>query len=573
MASAFVASEVLVVTALIGPLVGLPWWQGFRAYAYPDQLTYASIATNWARGDMRFVEPFTQTGTSHYPSLWYQLMGLLARVSGLPVYTWWTLMGLVAVSAAVLACGWLALRMSGRAWAPILPALAIYTGVLAAETTGTWFVELLNHARLWGPLASFFALNSEVAGVCLVVIAMVLILATDPQNGGAYRPWLVVVAAAILGLTANVHTYAFFAGAILALAFAASLAISRSRSVPLMGTTIGLLIVALVLGPTVARNVGPLPVIALLLLAFTPAALTLARGNFRTATAVAVAYALCAAPQLVRTAIDLAQGDPFLTFRQLSSSGLGVAIPSGLLAALPLLLLGAVCVVALWGRRQHSKNALLVALTVGAILMSQNDRWGFNQEPYRFWIIFTTLSGLLMAPVLAWAFTQRARLEGHRQFALTALVAVGMVLWVFSLIDTAGFWHSARVQGVFSMEDGQAQATREVLAGKEGLVVTSACLEPQVLKVITGTQVAHYNRGLAWPDNVKELYRFLEPKDRAAEDPRQLQVANVRWVLTDSSCSEDWKFGGDDRVVQTAKSTYDTSHGHATITLWRVTPA
>jgi MFS family permease len=415
-----------------------------------------------------------------------------------------------------------------------------------------------------------FALNSEVAGVCLVVIAMVLLLAADPQNGGAYRPWLVIVAAGVLGLTANVHTYGFFAGAVLAMAYAATLALFRSRSRRLLVVTLVLVSLALLLGPTVARTLGPLPVIAFVLLAFTPAASTLARGHVATTVAMVAAYTVCASPQLVRTAVGLAQGDPFLTFRQVSSSGLGVAIPSGMLAAAPLILLGAVCCVALWGQGQTSKSALVSALAVGVLLMSQNDRWGFNQEPYRFWIIFTTLTGLLLSPVLAWSFAQRGRLVGHKQFALTGFAAMALVVWAISLVDTVSFVHSVHVEGVFSLEDGRSDATRSILGGREGLVVSSACMEPQVLKVTTGQQVAHYNRGLAWPTDVKEFYRFLEPKHRAAEDPRQLQAANVRWVLSDSSCSTDWAFDGDGRVAKAATSTYDTSHGQATITLWRV---
>lgn len=562
-----------MLLALLGPLIGRPFWQGFRAYAYPDQLTYASIATNWAMGDSRFVEPFTQTGTSHYPSLWYQAMGLVARLTGAPVHVIWTLFGVLIVSAAVLSTGLLAYRMSGRAWAPVLPALALFTGVLAGVTAGQWGLELLNHAILWGPLASLFTLNAEAAGTCLVIIAMVLLLGADPGNGGTYRRRSLVIAAAILGAIANVHTYAFFSGLVLAVCFAAVLSLLRSRSRPLVVVTVALLAIVLVAGAPLARVIGPLPVLALLLLAFAPAAVALARGHAVTAVLVVLAFGLAAAPQLVRTAWGLAEGDPFLVFRQVSSRGLGVAIPTGLLAAAPLILVGAACAVALWGRRQDTKSALLLSLLVGMGIMSQNDRWGFNQEPYRFWILFGILAGVLMTPVLAWSLAQHAWMRDRRRLAYTVVAVGAGAIWAVSLIDTLSFWHYANVEGVFSMEDQRAQAVRSLTGERDGLVLTSECLPPQVLKVMTGARIAHYNRGLAWPDNAKELNAFLDKERRAAEDPAQLQRAGVAYVLTDTGCPTDWDFAGDPRVRPEATREYADADGRRTLTLWRVDPA
>jgi hypothetical protein len=571
-AAAFAVSEALVLLALLGPLMGWPWWQGFRAYAYPDQLTYASIATNWSLGDGRLVEPFTQTGASFYPSLWYQLMGLVSRLTGVPVYVAWTVMGIVAVSAAVLIVGFLALRMSRRAWAPLLPALAIFTGTLSAFVAGYWFTSLLNHAVLWGPIGALFTLNSEAVGVCLVVIAMTMLMATDPQNGATYRPWLIVAAAALLGLLANIHTYAFFSGVILATSFAALLALSRSRSRSLIAVTVCLVALVLAIGARVAPVTGPLPVLGLLVLAFAPAGLTLARGKGVLATLTVLAFCLAASPQLVRTAAGLLGGDPFLTFRQLSSRGLGVAIPSGILAALPVLLLGALCGIALWRRHQHSKNALLLALLVGGAIMSQNDRWGFNQEPYRFWIVFLILAAMLMTPVLAWSVTQRTHLVAGRRVAFVGLGITAAVIWAASLVDVVSFWHYAAGQGVFSMQDARAAAVRELVHEREGLLMTSACLEPQVLKVMTGARVAHYNRGLAWPPNAKELYAFQDKARRAAEDPELLQRAGVSYALTDSSCLTEWDFTRDPRMIPVTSKSYVGESGAATLTLWQVQP-
>ena len=87
-------NALIVSTLLIGPLLGARWWSGFRGYFSYDQLSYAAIASNVSVGASGFVEPFTLTGTSYYPSLWYQWIGLSSRVSGLPVYLLWTILGL-----------------------------------------------------------------------------------------------------------------------------------------------------------------------------------------------------------------------------------------------------------------------------------------------------------------------------------------------------------------------------------------------------------------------------------------------------------------------------------------------
>jgi hypothetical protein len=68
------------------------------------------------------------------------------------------------------------------------------------------------------------------------------------------------------------------------------------------------------------------------------------------------------------------------------------------------------------------------------------------------------------------------------------------------------------------------------------------------------------------------LYRFLDPKARAAEDPSQLQSANVAWIVTDSSCRTDWDFAQDPRITRAASVNYKTDRGDGTLTLWAVQP-
>ena len=71
-------SLVVVWWIVMGPIMGSDPWTGFRLYFANDQLSYARIATNVANGGPWFSEPFTHTGTSYYPSLWYFTIGLFS---------------------------------------------------------------------------------------------------------------------------------------------------------------------------------------------------------------------------------------------------------------------------------------------------------------------------------------------------------------------------------------------------------------------------------------------------------------------------------------------------------------
>ena len=140
--ASFLIGQACAIAVVAGPLLGTRWWEGFRAYFANDQMSYAAIATNVANGVLAPVEPFTMTGVSHYPSGWYVVLGLAARVTGAPVWVIWQVLGALAVMTIIATLGWIAWRVSRRAWAPLLPGLALFTGTLALRTSGDWFTLL-----------------------------------------------------------------------------------------------------------------------------------------------------------------------------------------------------------------------------------------------------------------------------------------------------------------------------------------------------------------------------------------------------------------------------------------------
>ena len=523
---------MLALTALLGPLLGLPWWDGFRRYFANDQLSYAAIAANVASGNTSLVEPFTLTGSLYYPSLWYQLIGLVSAVFGAPVHLVWTILGVVAVCAGVLTVGWLASWISGAAFAQVLPALALFTGVLAVPTAGHWYAGLGVHAVLWGPFGTLFTLNAEVAGLSITAIAMSFLVAAGWGGSRRGRIALVLAAALLLGLLANIQTYTFFTGLVLAALFIAIRTLITHPSGNRTILTGALLAAALVAGGVLSARVSPFAIIGSFLLILAPALWPLARSHWRLTAAALALVAVVSAPQLVRTLIGLAGGDPFLTYRQASTQNLGVLYPATALAVVPLLLVVLVCGIALWRRPEPTLVALTASLVAGLTLMSTNDLWGFGQEPYRFWLQFMILGCLLITPVLAWALVQPRRMTGRRRTAfVVALVA-----------DTSG------------------------------IVMSSDCLNPQILKQVTRGPIAYYNKGLGWPAGVQAFEIFEDVQRRAAQDPVALRAAEVALVVTDSSCPTDWVFPAGQDVVPIRQQEYVMDGRQQTLTLWWVAP-
>ena len=93
-----ILAEFITLAITLGPLLGTPWWKGFRAYFSHDQLSYAAIATNVSQGHFAVVEPLTESGISHYPSLWYYVIGSISWLTHLPVWIVWTVFGVAAGS-------------------------------------------------------------------------------------------------------------------------------------------------------------------------------------------------------------------------------------------------------------------------------------------------------------------------------------------------------------------------------------------------------------------------------------------------------------------------------------------
>ena len=559
----FLTAQALSLWALLGPVSNADWTKGFRAYFSNDQLSYAAIAVNSSQSIGSSAEPLTGTGVSFYPSGWYHFLGLVNNVTGVPVNLLWQVLGLATIGIAIAILGLIAHTLSRRWWAPILPGLALFTGTLSTFIHDYWYTSLSAHAVIWGPFGTLFTLNSGAIALMGGTVALALILwhLLAPSRSNTR----IFIAAALIGLLANLHTYAFFTTASFAAAFITITALitakSRRRTVLVIAAT-GLV---LVFGNPIAALIGPLPLFALLLLVTAIAAYPFIKSNLHTTFSLIALAGIAASPQVIRTLLGIASQDEFLAYRQGSSLDLGVPLIAAAVAAVPLILFAIYILFVsrvMPGRSQEVIYSFFAATAIGAVIMSTNDLWGFNQEPYRFWLQYSIITGFLISILLAYALSFQQKRTG------LAVLVVAVLLWLISLADFAGFFSYAREQGVLPTQDSRALAiqelTKEIPSGSRELILSSRCTDPQLLKLITSRPVAFFNYGLAWPDNREEVRDLNERL--TGNTLIGLQAAQVGYVITDSNCDSDWAYT-EAGINIISITPYDSG----ALTLWRVT--
>jgi hypothetical protein len=563
---AFAVSQLSVVFLLLAPLANSPWASGFRNYFSIDQFSYASIATNLANGHFALVEPFTRTGSSYYPSLWYQVLGAFSWLTHVPVYLAWTLLGLGAVCLVVLAAGWVAWRLSRYWWAPIMPGLALAVGTFSTFTSNYWYTSLDNHAVLWGPYGTLFTLNGEVIALSSVALSALIIMCAQRANSAARSTLLLLVlAGAILGLTASIQTYSFFSGltlAVVAFSVYGLLTAHRKRRSFL---TIALLATLWLVGSRIEEVLGPLPMIGLLLACFLPGLIPVIRKHPRAAAAFVIPVVLFAAPQVLRTGLGILEQDPFLTYRQASTNALGVPIISGIIAAGVLLALVISLLLLPRVARPTWMTTAVIAVPLSGFLLAGNDHWGFNQEPYRLFLQFLILGAILLFSITPLAIRNMrvtTVIRDSRARMATVALAVTAVLFAFSLADIRGFWTFARDQGVF---DAKSQKSTDIstLAGSiDEYIANGPCIDPQQLKLLSEARVPYFNRGLAWPANPDAIEGIIGNQRMGVVNLELMRSVGVDFIMTDDTCEVKWSFSQSDRVIVENK--------RGNYTLWRV---
>ncbi|MDC7123246.1 hypothetical protein OMK64_17085 [Cellulomonas fimi] len=422
--AALAAAAVLVgalchLVLQAGMMRSWPGWNlsYFRNYYWGDQLAYLSIATNVAEGESWTAEPYTITGANYYPRAWYVLLGYAARLTSTSTATMWTVGGLAAQVVLVCAIGVTCVLLTRRWWTGVLGfvPMLLGTGAWMLSSGTSWMTLLESHAVLWGPFAVLFTLNGETVALSLGTSALLLLLLVAAGRVPRRLVWpAVVVACVVVGLLANIQTYSFLVVTYVLATGTAAVGLVRARAVRAGIVTAGLVVVVLLAGPLVADVAGQLAVVVFGMLPTVPGLLLVGRATRWRAVWGLVALAVAASPQVLATAGGLVQDDPFLVYREASSTDLGVPLGTGLFAALGVLPALAVITVAGIRRRRVLWAALPPALALLWAYLASNDHWGANQEPYRFWLDSLVVISALTLPLLAWVVSDAFSREPDR---------------------------------------------------------------------------------------------------------------------------------------------------------------
>lgn len=566
--------SVLVTALLLRPPLGfIPWRNEFRGFVSFDQLAYATIGNVAADGNWGFVEPFTETGRSFYPSMWYRLLGFISAMSDLPIFVVWSVMGLGMILFAVFVVGLLAYVVSRRWWLPALVGPMLWIGPLSMVTFNSWFISADSHATLWAPYAMLYPLNAEAVGISLAAIAFALMVWAMAQGSRGLKRSVVVLTAGagVIGLLANVQTYAFLLAAAVLAWWMACWGLLRSRSRVTIGMTIALLVLTLVAGSLLKDALSALPLYGLMLLATLPGAWVVARGHLRVAWMPIVAFGILASPQILWTAWGTVSGDEFLAYRTETSGALGVPVWAWILGTLPIGLIWLALVLASRRGAPVAVRALLLALGAAHVILTYNNLWGFVQEPYRFWINSVALTAMLLPLLAAWTLPG---VDGG-SFWLSAArtsVAIGTALAIVSFWSIGAFRDYVQYSGVLSLETPRYQAVTEVGSQADGLLMPQTCLNPSLVKIGTGTPVAHFNKGIAWPDNREAIEQVMAITAANVFEIGIARNAGVEYVMTDSGCENPWDLAGVPGAEPIAQRDYVDEDAKLTgqIRLWRI---
>lgn len=588
-----------------GPLTSL------HTLGMHDQLGYLAIVANVAEGDMSLREPVTETGNNFYPRSYYTVLGLVSRVTGWhPVTTWnvSTLMiQLVAVAVVALAL----VRLSGRSWAAFLapvPVLAGTMGWLIGEDG--WYTPYDSHAILWGPFASISVGNAGAAGLCVMMASIALLAAVWMRPSSPRTRWVVTGVTALgLGVLSGVQTYTFLEVSYLA-AYVTAVAVLLRHGTRAWWIASGVLLVAVLATGGLVAQISPLASLVAGLAAAGPGLVKGAIVSRGRLVLCAGLFTLAAAPQLLWTIHGIRTEDPFLTYRVASTQDLGVIRWETLVASLPVAVpLLAVIVLAV--RTRHRDLIALSAVTfVVGVLLSINEVWGPNQEPYRFWLDLYLAGGVVALVGWASILGERSRSavtgtpdpepegtepigtgsigtasvgtasvgtgsDAPRAVSGRALAASGMLcvaVFLAAAPDLVNFAtdeltidtydpHTPREQALGDL----ARMTQEVEPGT--LTTADSCIDLRKVKVNSAVPIAYYYLGMAWPvdkaamDSVVLSIPVFEEMNLQA-----MAATNTRWVLTDSRCDETFSTG-DGRLEPVATRDYEGARGPGTITL------
>lgn len=502
-----------------------------------DQYAYLGIAANVEEGRPAFVEPYTASGSSIYPSGYFWLLGVVARVTGTNAIAAWNAVGMavdLALCGVVGAVGWVLTRSR---WAWVLGPIPLVVGTFQHWTDGTWRAIHGAHAVLWPATASLFSPGAEPAALLCCLLALGL-LTVAPSQEGRRRLAVAAGAGALVGVTLSIHTYV----AMFTATAAAGWFLVRTCEVAAGPGRRRLALHLLVTAVAVALIPASIPVLRLgIVVAGAVAAVVWDRRARRevgpAAAAFGIAAGALAAPMLLRMASQLGDRSSFLYQRQASGVATDLSLPVGpvLLHSLPALILAAGCLLTL-GRSGGDDGAAVgwraavVATVLSSGLLVFNESWGLQQEPYRFLPYGQFVVAAVALPFLV--------LPHRRRPSALALRTAAVVVVGLTIPTTLQFARETPAIVQFPEAERTAMKAAAAALPPDGLGLIDACVPKGAFKALTGARVVGLNAGLAYPADRAAVQTVLaEQAAGVVADGGALDRAEVTSFVTMRECT------------------------------------
>lgn len=560
---ASVATSVAIyLVASLSPVVFRDdWsWETFRRFGSGDQLSYLAFAVNAFTGESTNLEPFTETGSATYPRAYYVFLGHAAGLLHIHPAASWMIFGAISQACLVTAIAVASIILTRRPWVGVLAFIPLTVGTFASIFNEGFYWPLQSHAVLWGAFATYFPMNGEGFGLAIAGIAGLLAIVTllAGRDGARYSQLIFLVVAGLIGGLANVQTYVFIAAAYLAIYSIAVYGMVEFRRRWIWALSFALSLTVFLVGPKLAEHTSPLVALIFGLLPATPGFLVMLNSLRWRLIRPIIAAMLCASPVLISLGLAIYKHDEFLAYRTESSHDLGVQVVQALAAGLILLI--ALVVIFISGLKLRIN--LFVSLVIGPLaawfLLSTNDLWGANQEPYRFWIDLYALIAALTFPLLLWTIFQgstkknaleilSASSEGEPPtgvFNKSQKIIIATVLSCLTLLsfyDTFVFYQKMYAAPLIELGGGKNHALK-VLADKypKDIFIVDNCIDPLAFKAVTGARVAFMNVGMAWPDHRNEIMNINVLKGQDIFDIESARNAGIKLIITDDGCDQKW---------------------------------
>lgn len=550
----------------------------FRTYSGNiDQLSYLAFSTNAWNGAASNVEPFTETGRVFYTSGYYVFLGHVARSIGAsPAFTWW-LVGTLIQCCLVFFTAQLILRFTKTKVLVIFALFPLLAGTFAFYFQHDWLWRLESHAVLWGPFALMFPNNATSVG--LVIIALVGLSTWgfyQQQRSFKQKTIYYSCVSLLIGALANFHTYVFIEATFFFLFVAAfgGIAKSKNKRWYIFATT-ALIVVVILLGPHLSSAYNPLVTFAFGLLISVPGLIALGiRAKWWTFVAFA-AYFVGALPNLWVNFVGILNKEEFLLYRSLSSAekDLSVQFIPGLIASSILII--PLCLVFLVGyKTKNMASAYPVAgMFLAFLMLSTNNLWGANQEPYRFWIdTFFVVTAIVVPISIIETFRYLRANPSPMKFEAVSILAI--VVCFLSLADFTDFALNIsnrpdtykKIYVPFDTPRTRALMELRNLAADE-IVVLDRCIDPYIYKNSTGGRVAYMNEGMAWPDYAAEIKKINIDMRSGLLNIAEMRNADLELIISDSSCKSSWNTETNSKVLLELGS---STHPDGQFTLFRL---